>query len=98
MKYKHWIYLAFFNLLIVALLGLTLRYKMTYPLPIVNQKFLQHGHSHFALTGWVTQILMVYVSYNVASFIHHNHFKNYQWLLCGNAVCAYGMLFSFTIQ
>lgn len=98
MKYKHWIYLAFFNLLIVALLGLTLRYKMTYPLPIVNQKFLQHGHSHFALTGWVTQILMVYVSYHVASFIHHNHFKKYQWLLWGNAVSAYGMLFSFPIQ
>lgn len=98
MKYKHWIYFAFFNLLVVALLGLTLRYKMTYPLPIVNQKFLQHGHSHFALTGWVTQILMAYVSYNVASLIRADRFKKYQWLLWGNAISAYGMLFSFPIQ
>lgn len=98
MKYKQWIHFALFNLLIVALLGFILRYKMTYPLPIINQKFLQHGHSHFALTGWISQILMVYIAYNVSSLFQGNHFKSYQWLLWGNAIASYGMLISFPLQ
>lgn len=98
MKYKQWIYFAFINLLIVALLGLILRYKMTYSLPMVNQKFLLHGHSHFALTGWVTQILMVYISNAISKGISETHFKNYQWILWSNIVASYGMLFSFPLQ
>lgn len=98
MKYKQWIYFTFINLLIVALLGLILRYKMTYSFPIFNQKFLLHGHSHFALTGWVTQVLMVYISNTISKKISDTHFKKYQWILYSNIVASYGMLFSFPIQ
>lgn len=98
MKYKQWIHFALFNLLIVAILGFVLRYKMTYPLPIVNQKYLQHGHSHFALTGWITQVLMVYIAHNISSLFKGGHFKSYQWLLWGNVIASYGMVFSFPFQ
>lgn len=98
MSLRKWMYFAFFNLLIIALLGLVLRYKITFSLPFINQKYLQHGHSHFALTGWVTQVLMVLLSYTVSKEIGINHFKKHQWILIANLVASFGMLFSFPVQ
>ncbi len=56
---QKWIKICFINLLIVALLGVTLRYKIAFSLPFVDQKHLLHGHSHFAFAGWITQIIQV---------------------------------------
>ncbi len=98
MSLKKWLYLVFINLLIVAMLGVLLRYKITFSLPIINQKYLQHGHSHFALAGWITQALMVLISYTVSKQISLAHFKKHQWILIGNLVAALGMLVSFPIQ
>lgn len=91
-------YLVFINLLIVALLGVLLRYKITFSLPFFNQKYLQHGHSHFALTGWITQALMVLISYTVSKEINLTHFKKHQWILIANLIASVGMLISFPIQ
>jgi hypothetical protein len=55
---KKWLQFSLFNLFLVALLGLTLRYKIAFSLPFIDQQFLLHGHSHFAFAGWVTQALM----------------------------------------
>lgn len=98
MTLKKWMYLVFINLLIVALLGVLLRYKITFSLPFFNQKYLQHGHSHFALAGWITQALMVLLSYTVSKEINLTHFKKHQWILIGNLVASVGMLISFPIQ
>lgn len=98
MNLKKWLYIAFINLLIVAFLGLLLRYKITFSLPFINQKYLQHGHSHFALTGWITQALMVLLSYTVSKEISLTHFKKHQWILIANLVASLGMLISFPIQ
>src|SRR5690606_6227334 len=98
MSLKKWMYLVFINLLIVALLGVLLRYKITFSLPFFNQKYLQHGHSHFALTGWITQALMVLISYTVSKEINLTHFKKHQWILIANLIASVGMLISFPIQ
>lgn len=98
MSLRKWMYFVFINLLIVALLGLVLRYKITFSLPFINQKYLQHGHSHFALTGWLTQVLMVLMSYIVSKEISLNHFKKHQWILVANLIASLGMLISFPIQ
>lgn len=98
MSLRKWLYLVFINLLIVALLGVLLRYKITFSLPLFNQKYLQHGHSHFALAGWITQALMVLLSYTVSKEISLTHFKKHQWILIANLVASVGMLISFPIQ
>ncbi len=98
MSLKKWMYVVFINLLIVAFLGLLLRYKITFSLPFFNQKYLQHGHSHFALTGWITQALMVLLSYTVSREISLNHFKKHQRILIANLTASLGMLISFPIQ
>ena len=98
MGLKKWMYVVFINLLIVAFLGLLLRYKITFSLPFFNQKYLQHGHSHFALTGWITQSFMVLLSYTVSRKISLNHFKRHQWILIANLIASLGMLISFPMQ
>lgn len=98
MNLRKWLYFGFINLLIVAVLGLVLRYKIAFSLPFIDQKNLQHAHSHFALVGWVSQVLMVLISYHVSNRIGVEHFKKYYWILVLNMISAFGMLFSFPFQ
>lgn len=56
-----WIRIAFVNLLIVAILGCILRYKISFSLPFIDQKNLLHAHSHFAFNGWVSFMLMILI-------------------------------------
>ena len=93
-----WIKWALFNFLIVAVLGIALRYKINFSLPLVNQKYLLHGHSHFAFTGWVTLGLMaLMIKYLDRDGIKIN-FRKYNWLLTATTIVAYGMLFTFIYQ
>jgi len=93
-----WIKWALFNLLIVALAGIVLRYKINFSFPIVNQKFLLHGHSHFAFTGWITLALMaLMVNYLDKNNIDVN-FRKYDKMLIANNFISYGMLFTFIYQ
>jgi len=95
---EKWIKWALFNLLIVALAGITLRYKINFSFPIVNQKFLLHGHSHFAFTGWITLALMALM----VNYLDRNttgvNFKKYNQMLLANNFISYGMLFTFIYQ
>jgi hypothetical protein len=86
------------NILLVAGIGIVLRYKIAFSLPFINQKFLLHGHSHFAFAGWISQAIMVLM---VAYLYKHNGervFKKYRWLLYANLLTAYGMLIAFPIE
>lgn len=95
---SRWIRIALINLFVVALAGVILRYKINFPLPFINQKFLLHGHSHFAFVGWVTLALMaMMVNYLITSDVATNY-RKYHWLLIANTITAYGMLFSFIFQ
>lgn len=95
---QKWIRICFLNLLIVAALGVILRYKIAFSLPMVDQKHLMHGHSHFAFAGWITQIMMVLMIRQLSIKTNQDHFKKYNFLLWGNLITAYGMLVTFCIQ
>lgn len=49
------------NLIIVAALGVIMRIKIGFEFPYLQQKNLLLAHSHFAITGWVTHVLYVYL-------------------------------------
>ncbi|MEP6746191.1 MAG: hypothetical protein ABJB86_00620 [Bacteroidota bacterium] len=93
-----WLRISFFNLLIVASLGIILRYKIAFALPFVDQKYLLHAHSHFAFAGWITQILMVLLVAYLSEHGQENSFQKYRLLLYSNLATAYGMLFTFSFQ
>lgn len=87
--------ISLINLFIVALLGVTMRYKIAYSLPFIEQKNFLHAHSHFAFAGWITQALMTLMIAWLAKTSSEDIFKKYRWLLIGNLISAYGMLLSF---
>jgi hypothetical protein len=92
-----WIKISLFNLLIVSALGILMRYKIAFSFPFLQQKFILHSHSHFAFSGWISQVLMtLMVAYLWKS--QKNAFKDFKWLLWANLITAYGMLFSFPVQ
>jgi hypothetical protein len=94
----HWLKISLINLLIVACLGVTLRYKILFSLPFVDQKHLLHGHSHFAFAGWITQALMALLVSYLIKQQHESNYKKYTWLLYANLITAYGMLIAFPIE
>jgi hypothetical protein len=93
-----WLKIALINLLIVASIGVILRYKILYPLPFFDQKHLLHGHSHFAFAGWITQAIMVLMVAYLAKQKGEIIYKRYRWLLYANLFTAYGMLIAFPIE
>lgn len=96
-RFRPWLRISLLNFLIVALLGVTLRYKIAFALPFVDQKHLLHAHSHFAFTGWITQLLMVFM---VAYLSQHEPgcWLRYRKILVANLVTAYGMLLTFPVE
>jgi hypothetical protein len=95
---ERWLKIVLINLCIVALLGVTLRYKIAFSLPFIDQRNLLHGHSHFAFAGWITQALMILLLYYLHKQGQENLFKRYKIALIANLLTAYGMLISFPIE
>jgi hypothetical protein len=95
---KNWILRSFLNLLIVAILGTILRYKIVFSLPFINQKYLLHAHSHFAFSGWITMALMTLTVDYLKKNQNSNAFKKYKSVLWLNLLTSYGMLFSFPFE
>ena len=99
-KTTFWIRFSIFNLMLVALLGLLMRYKILFEFPLLDQKSVQHSHSHFAFAGWVSHTLMTLL---IAFLQKHDTlnkiaFKKYNLVLIGNLICSYVMLISFIMQ
>jgi len=95
---KYWIRISLLNLLIVAIVGGIMRYKIGFYFPWLHQDFLHHAHSHFAFSGWVTQTLFVYI---IDLLLKRNtplKIKRYEQILTANLIVSYAMLISFTIQ
>ena len=92
------LHISIFNLTIVAFLGVLMRYKIGFEFPFFDQKNIQHAHSHFAFTGWITHTLFVLM----LLFLNEQKpillLNKYKPILVGNLICAYGMLISFFIQ
>ena len=93
-----WLTVSFLNLLLVAFLGVVMRYKIEFALPFINQKHVLHSHSQFAFSGWITQTLMVLLVNNLSIKTGEGIFTKYRWLLYANLITAYGMLVSFIVQ
>lgn len=94
----YWLRISFLNLLLVAFIGVILRYKIVFSIPFIDQKHLLHGHSHFAFTGWITHTLMVLLVHYLSIHKGETVFRKYRFLLYANLITAYGMLISFPIQ
>ncbi|HRI33404.1 MAG TPA: hypothetical protein PLD02_06600 [Saprospiraceae bacterium] len=92
------LHISIFNLTIVAFLGVLMRYKIGFEFPFFDQKYLQHAHSHFAFSGWITHTLFVFM----LLFLYQRNstllLNKYKPIIIGNLMCSYGMLFSFVIQ
>ena len=85
-------------MLIVASLGVLMRYKIGFNFPYFSQKNIQHAHSHFAFAGWITHALYVLMIQFVLKNLPLLDPKNYKRIIIANLICSYGMLFSFSYQ
>lgn len=95
---KRWVEIALINFCVVALAGVTMRYKINFALPIVDQKYLMHGHSNFAFTGWVAMALMILmVRYLIRNNVETSYEK-YNRILIAEVIASYAMFVSFIIQ
>ena len=88
---KIWSRNALLALVISAFLGVLLRYKIAFSLPIVDQANLLHAHSHFVMQAWVSLGLAIAL---VAFLLPTNHksFKGYYVAMFGIGL---GMIVSF---
>ncbi len=97
-KTNSWVRIALFNLLLVAILGAIMRYKIGFALPWLDQKYLQEAHSHFAFAGWITHTLYFLLVRVFRSGLPRINEVAYRRLIMVNLFSAYGMLLSFPFQ
>jgi len=95
---KFWLKISLINLCIVAILGVLMRYKIGFEFPYLDQKHLQHSHSHFAFAGWLGHTLMVLMVYFIQTKITDFQGNKYKKIIVANLICSYGMLVSFIIE
>ena len=96
MNYKKWVLVLIANLLTVALLGFLMRYKIAFSFPFFEQKHLQHAHSHFAFSAWISQALYLMLIYFLDQNVKIN-WKRYNRLLIANIVFSIGMMIAFIL-
>lgn len=95
---KFWLKVSLFNLLIVASLGVLMRYKIGFCFPYFDQKNIQHAHSHFAFAAWITHALYVLMIHFLLKNSPSINTTSYNRIIKVNLICSYGMLFSFFYQ
>ncbi len=95
---KTWFRLAISNLVLIALYGTLMRYKIAFNFPFLEQKNLLHAHSHFAFSGWISHFLYSGLAVLAASHIPVAKQKSLRTLVVINLVSAFGMLLAFTVQ
>jgi len=97
-KATKWITISFISLFIVATLGVIMRYKIAFSFPFLNQKNIQHAHSHFAFAGWISQTLFFFLTHSLRSLNTDKKFRYYNYLLWANWITSLGMLIFFMLQ
>src|SRR5512133_832255 len=95
---KFWLKISLLNLCVVAALGVLMRYKIGFEFPYLDQKHLQHSHSHFAFSGWLSHTLMALMIYYLQTKMADFKGNKYKNLIIFNLICSYGMLVSFIIE
>jgi len=84
-----------FNLFIVSLLGVIMRYKIAFYFPFLVQKHLQEAHSHFAFYGWITNAIYLFIYKILKQTISKKKLAGFHSAIIINLFASYGMLFSF---
>ncbi len=95
MDLKKHIGIALAYFLVVAFLGLLLRFFFVMPIPF-NYKFILHAHSHTALLGWIYLGLTTLIYRIFLSEVQKP--KLYKRIFLFTNICIVGMLISFPIQ
>ena len=95
MQRTFWLKFSVFNFLLVALLGVLMRYKILYSLPFLDQKHLQEAHSHFAFYGWITHVLYVLLTNYLLKNKPQINYKTYNILIISNLIASFAMLGTF---
>lgn len=94
----NWIKICIFNLLIVAILGTLMRYKIGFDFPYFDQKNLLHAHSHFAFSGWISLLLMVLMTNDLEGANPGFNRMAFDKIFAAYLATAYGMLIAFAAQ
>lgn len=94
----NWVKVSLLNFALVAFLGVLMRYKIAFSLPWLDQKNLQHAHSHFAFSGWVTLALMVFLVRIIQDTLSDKKTNQFHVIFILSLLTAYGSLFSFSAQ
>lgn len=84
-----------FNFLLVAFLGVIMRYKIVYSFPFLDQKYLQEAHSHFAFYGWITSTVYVLMTIYLSKVNPEIPLRKYKTLITVNLVASFAMLGAF---
>lgn len=90
-----WLKFSVFNFLLVALLGVIMRYKILFSLPFLDQKHLQEAHSHFAFYGWITNVLYVLMVIYLSKVRPEISLRKYNILIITNIIASYAMIATF---
>ena len=89
-----WYRVALFNLVLLAFLGLVLRYKIIFSLSFIEQKNLLHAHSHFAFTGWISFLLQALILHQFTSG-YKIETKFWDRFFVASSIVNYAMIVSF---
>ncbi|MGV3589657.1 MAG: hypothetical protein ACO1OF_21805 [Adhaeribacter sp.] len=94
---NNWLKIALLDFVVIALLGLFLRWFMVSPPAGFNYKYLLHAHSHVAILGWLFSAVFVAL---VGAYLPEKmrEKKVYSWQFWLGQLTVLGMLISFPIQ
>lgn len=89
MNPKRLLSLGLLSLIVVALLGVIMRYKIGFSLPIVNQKHLQLAHSGFAFSGLISHFLLTFILMDINASLKASQSKYLTYLIHANLLFSY---------
>lgn len=91
-----WARTSYFYFVLVAFMGLLLRFIFIHPVPGVNYKYFLHAHSHTAFMGWIFNALFAAI---VHEFVpKESRYRKKYWILFGLLqISVLGMLVTFPI-
>ncbi|MEJ8755623.1 hypothetical protein WG947_01330 [Pontibacter sp. H259] len=94
---RNWLLVALLNLVIVAGLGLLLRWNFVDQVAGLNYKHLLHAHSHVALLGWLYSAVFILLLHAYLP-VGLSTRGVYKWLFWLSQGAVLGMLLSFPVQ
>lgn len=94
---RNWAIICLLNLLLTALVGLAMRYKIVFPLPVMDQTNALHAHANFVFSGWVGLTLFS----SMVAFVlpgHKAQRRIYRFAFYFIEITALAMLVSFLAE